>query len=69
MSDLEKTSVKAPSHDSHERADGGGMQLPPDPDAHLSPEERAQIVCLISDGCGLCVRLTKYLGSQARTQA
>lgn len=48
MSDLEKASVEAASHGSNDRhlpADGNATRnLPPDPDAHLSPEDRAQVV-------------------------
>jgi hypothetical protein len=43
MSDLEKNSAKAPSHESRENVfiDPG---LPPDPDAGLSEEEKKRIV-------------------------
>lgn len=48
MSDLEKNSVREPSHESREEAGSltardGSAGVPPDPDAHLSPEERAKI--------------------------
>ncbi|KAI1843289.1 hypothetical protein JX265_007764 [Neoarthrinium moseri] len=46
MSDLEKSSVKAPSHDDHgvhSHSADGLRNLPPDPDAHLSAEEKAKI--------------------------
>ncbi|KAI0125646.1 major facilitator superfamily transporter [Xylariales sp. AK1849] len=44
MSDLEKNSVKAPSHESLQRPRQGGLHsLPPDPDAHLSQEEKDKI--------------------------
>lgn len=52
MSDLEKNSVGGPSHESREEAASVSVQnasasprgIPSDPDAHLSPEERAKIV-------------------------
>jgi hypothetical protein len=45
MSDIEKTSVRAPSHESLPDHHAGGLHdLPPDPDAHLSPEEREKVV-------------------------
>lgn len=48
MSDLEKASVQeAGSNDSHDHDIRGFYNLPPDPDAHLSPEERAKIVCVL----------------------
>jgi hypothetical protein len=49
MSDIEKSSGKAPSHESRQEQiqDPGLAGLPPDPDAHLSPEEKAAVVSLI----------------------
>lgn len=44
-SDKEKASSDA--NRSHEE---GGLEMPKDPDAHLSPEEKAEVVSLPSDG-------------------
>ncbi len=41
MSDIEKKSASNEAIGHHENGDGTLAALPPDPDAHLSPEERA----------------------------
>ena len=46
MSDIEKRSTSNEAIGHHEKGDGTLAALPPDPDAHLSPEEREARVCL-----------------------
>lgn len=60
MSDIEKKSTSNEAIGHHEDGDGTLAALPPDPDAHLSPEDRAARVSCITQPADIRYPTSKY---------